>query len=388
MNTPHQVLRALVLPVMIGLALATVASASISWNIKITPSGGGEVVWSTTSPPASGTLSASGKLTFNEGSTVHLTFNPKPGYKLVAVMKNAENWTAQLDGSRHYPFGPVSSPHTITAIFQAEVPVGTFGMGYPTGSTNLPAMVDVTGHYEGVTPTRFNRAYSADVAMDEEGKLDVVGTLAGYSNTGGAALPHATGVVQSTSAGPVVQVKGAFDGTRDGQAADGSGSASVPAKVVPVTGSATGISGTASYKAEIAGTPVSDTNLPWQAPVTPSQASSLKRNWGVTFKFTERVSGGKSAIYCQADLTQPNGDLVRFAERAVKYKGAAAGYSVSFKGGTNITANRPAGKKTAVAVKSMTLSKTGSVWNVTGGTMTYSFLGQSGSGNVTDFTLH
>lgn len=363
------------------------ALASVAWSVKISPSGGGEVVWSTSSPAASGTLGSSGKLTFNEGALVDLTFNPKPGYKLVTVMKNLDNWTPYLDSSRHYQFGPVSSPHIITAIYQLDIPVGTWTMGYPDGATSLPAIVDVTGRYTGFTRSR-NRPYSADVAMDEDGKIDIMGTLGGYSGPGGGALPHATGILQTTTGGTVARVQTAFEGTRDGKDAKVSASASLPATITQLDPSSSGLTGTGSYRGTVAGTPVSDSNMPWQVAIPADQSDNVKRAWGVTTAFSERVSGKKTAIYCRCDLRLPNGDLIRFPERAVKYKGAA-GYTVSFKGGVNVTAvpNRPGGKKTTLSIKNMVLTKSGATWSITGGTMNYAFLGQSGSGPVTSFEI-
>lgn len=368
-------------------ACAGTALASITWSVKISPSGAGEVVWATNSPPANGVLGASGKITFNEGALVDLTFNPKPGYKLVTVMKNLDNWTPYLDPARHYQFGPVSSPHVITAIYQPDIPLGTWTMGYPDGSTSLPAIVDVTGRYTGFTRSR-NRPYSADVAMDEEGKLDIMGTLGGYSGPGGGPLPHATGIMQTTTGGTVARVQTTFEGTRDGEASKISASASLPATITQLDPTSNGLTGTGSYRGTVAGTPVSDSNMPWQVAIPADQSDNVKRSWGVTTAFSERSSGKKTSIYCRCELRLPNGDVIRFAERAVKYKGAA-GYSVSFKGGTNITAvpNRPGGKKTGVSIKNMVLTKSGATWTITGGTMTYSFLGQSGSGPVTSFTL-
>ena len=62
------------------------------------------------------------------------------------------------------------------------------------------------------------------------------------------------------------------------------------------------------------------------------------------------------------------------------------GYSLSFKSGSNTTINPPVvDKKTSILIKGMTLVQNGGNWQPTGGTVTYTFLGQKGTGNLMDF---
>jgi hypothetical protein len=85
-----------------------------------------------------------------------------------------------------------------------------------------------------------------------------------------------------------------------------------------------------------------------------------------------------------AQIALPSGDTIVFPERKTKYS-AAKGYSLSFKGGTNTRTSLP-DKKTSISIKGMTMTQQqdGS-WQPTGGTISYGFLGQQGSGNLMDF---
>ena len=94
--------------------------------------------------------------------------------------------------------------------------------------------------------------------------------------------------------------------------------------------------------------------------------------------------GAKSAIMASANLTLPNGDHIVFPAKKTKY--SAKGYKLSFKGGTNVTIIPNAvDKKTAISITGMTLTKPGSTWVPTAGTISYQFLGQKGTADLMDF---
>jgi hypothetical protein len=57
---------------------------------------------------------------------------------------------------------------------------------------------------------------------------------------------------------------------------------------------------------------------------------------------------------------------------------------LSFSRGTNTTANLQ-DKRISISIKGMTLVQEGSEWKTEGDTITYAFLGQTGSGNLVDF---
>lgn len=88
-----------------------------------------------------------------------------------------------------------------------------------------------------------------------------------------------------------------------------------------------------------------------------------------------------------AQLRLPSGDTIVYPEIAAKYS-AKTGYSLPFKGGTNVTVqpNLP-DKKSTVSIKGMTLAMQDSStdYQPTAGTISYQFLGQKGSGNLLDF---
>jgi hypothetical protein len=373
---------------LVTLALLLVGSIAraqnISWNVKISPKGGGQVVWHTSSPSASGTLTASGKITFDSGAYVDLTFQANTGYELQLVLKNADDWTSYLDGSHHYQFGPVTSAHTITTLFSALVPTGTFGLAFPTSGTLTP-VYDVSGNYTGTSPTKYARAYNMDVAMDEFGKVEAMGTVSGITPEGGGELSGQVGSIKTVNNQPVASLKGNFKGTRDG--ADATGSGAVSGSVVPtdIGGGTNGFSATGSYKGKAAGVSYSDSKVPVQAPLTPSATANLTKAWTIQIVIHKTTVKSKVVTLASGLLTLPNGDQISYPDKPAKYS-ATKGYKLTFKGGTNITRSPNApDKKSSVKITGMTMAQAGSDWVINGGTISYQFLGQKGTGNLTDF---
>src|SRR5437867_695504 len=87
--------------------------------------------------------------------------------------------TGQMFGDNFMETGgvtPIGGPPTI--------PNGGFQFAFPTNNPLLAAIVDVTGNFNGVTPTD-HRNYNVDVAQDEQGKLSAMGTSDGIIVAGG-----------------------------------------------------------------------------------------------------------------------------------------------------------------------------------------------------------
>jgi hypothetical protein len=372
------------------MPLALVWGDTLTWNIVITPKNSGKVIWATSSPPNSGTLIKSGKLTFNSGAFVDLTFQPNPGGTIDSVFKNTDDVTSWLDAQHHFKFGPVSSPHVIVVKFSGGTPVpvdptGNFDFSFPTGNPDLTAIADLSGNYQGVN--KHQRDYNVDVAQDESGKLAVMGTATGFlSKEGNPTISGNIGGISTVSDEPTAQLKGSFTGTRDGVPVTAKGTAKGPVEITDIGSGVSGVSGTAGGSAKVGGVPYSAKNGPVSLPVTPSQASHLHKDWSLQLNIQSKVnpSSGKSYIGATGQLLLPNGDTISYPERVVKY--SKKGYSITFKGGTNITIQpNKIDKKSKVVIKGMTLEQQGQAWKPTGGTMSYQFLGQKGTGNLLDF---
>ena len=115
------------------------------------------------------------------------------------------------------------------------VPTGDFAFLFPSGTTDLTSIFDISGNYTGVTPTKNHRPYDIDVAVDTAGKMDIMGTIDGIQqktstvkqaarNLADASSTPATTPDLSMSVGSlstkkgeaVASVGGKFQGTRDG----------------------------------------------------------------------------------------------------------------------------------------------------------------------------
>jgi len=362
---------------------------SLTWSIVITPKEAGSVSWKTTSPPASGTFTASDKITFNPGSYIDLTFQPKAGYKLLGVLKNLEKVT--LDAQQHARFGPVDGKHTILAVFSEIIPLGTFPFSFPDKSENLASVFDVTGSYKGTVPIlKTPRDYSVDIAMDEFGKVSALGRVRGIENNPDAAkkLETSTGSIKTVDNKATGMFKGKFDGTVDGVASSASGSATGPVEPQSIGGTAMGIGGTISYKGKFGDVPYSDKNLAFQVPIAQSQLTNIKKAWSIKVTVRSEIVKGKEVLMGSSVLTLPNGDVIAFLEKKTKYS-AKKGYSLSFKGGMNLSVIPTApDKSSSVAIKGMTLVQSGGTWIVSGGTIAYKFLGQKGQGNLAEFKMN
>jgi hypothetical protein len=301
------------------------------------------------------------------------------GYSNYLVVNDAQMYGDNFKEDGGVPWvGPLPGP--------SVGPTGRFPFRFPINNPLLTAIANFTGNYIGVGQSMDRRGYNLDVAQDESGKLSAMGTIDGYQDkTGSANLSGNVGAVKTVNGEPTVELKGSFAGTRDGDSTTLSYAATAPAKVTDIGGT-DGLAGTGSYKGKIAGVPIVGKNVPIQVgPPDQQGLENLKKDWTLQLDITSRQdSKGKSFLVASAELLLPNGDTVVFPERQTKYS-AAKGYSLSFKGGTNTRTNLP-DKKTSISIKGMTMTQQqDGTWQPDGGTISYGFLGQKGSGNLIDF---
>jgi hypothetical protein len=382
---------AIALAALVFCLAAEASAATLTWTITISPSGGGTVEWKTSSPSASGTLTASGSITFDVNAMIDLTFKPSTGNTLTYLDKNGTPWLSMLDSNNHYQFGPATSTHTITAVFSGggggtgSAPTGTFSFAFPQGTTSLSPVFDVTGRYTGVSPSANKRDYNIDLTMDEFGKLSAMGTVKGLASAdGGSQISAQVGAVKTVDGQPTAMLKGKFAGTRDGAETQFSGGAEGLVQPRAITGGATGLSGTSTYKGKVGGVPFGDSNVAVQFPMDTTQVSNITKAWTIQINIASQMVKGKEQLTATGLLTLPNGERISFPAKKTKYS-ATKGYSLSFKKGTNLTRGA-ADKGSSVTIKSMTMSKSSTgTWTVTGGLIYYKFLGQSGSGDLVNF---
>jgi hypothetical protein len=380
-------MRALAAAAAVGLLLSVgnAAGGSVKWSLSVSPAKGGQIVWQSSAPSRNGAVSGKGSVKFDKGAYLDLTFEAAKGYELRAVIKNGTDWTSFLDANDHFEFGPIDNAHRIQALFSPVVPTGSFELSAPVGDPDVPQMVDLTGTYAGESPTRHRRAYEFDVAMDDQGKLAVLGTLAGHATRDGGPIEASAASVRTVNGVPTVQTQGKFDGTRDGVTTSSSGSIRGPAEMQD-TGAKSLVTGSFDYKANVGGVRFKDKNVPIEEIATPEHLGNLRRAWGLTIVVIERADAkGRARFYASAELTLPNGDRIVFPEKRTKYS-PKKGYKLLLRKGENRSL-KPAAvdKRTRVKIKGMTLDKIGSTWTPSGGRVEYRFLGQKGKTDLLDF---
>lgn len=365
------------LPALVAFGLAGRAEAgTLTWKVYIAPASGGSVRWSTSAPAASGTLTNSGSLAFNAGAYVDLTFSAKTGYQLTSVMKNADQIIGWLDGSKHFRFGPVDKPHVIVAVFSST---SASRMNFPDGLGT--EIADVTGNYSGTT--RDARDYDVDIAMDEAGKLNAMGTVDGITPKAGGAVEGAIGSVKTVNNVPTAALKGSFTGTRDSEATTASGTYTGPVQLHAAGGGHWNASGVGSGNAKAGSTSYTakPTNLTVQA--TSEQAGNVSKDWSLNLAIRETgdEKTGAPVVMAGAILTLPNGDRTSFAEKPMSYS-PQTGYSVSFSKGVKLDAlgnpTTAIDTKSTVTLTGMSLAGAPGSRTLTGGKTTYTMLGQTG----------
>lgn len=264
-------------------------------------------------------------------------------------------------------------------------PVGSFPFIFNTGDPDLTRIASIIGNFKGVTPTATARNFDVDVAQDESGKLMVMGTVDGIGNTDGTPdVGGSVGAVKTVNGEPVAEIKGKFNGLRDGDAATVSGTLKGPVEVDD-SGSVPTIGGTGSYKSKVAGVPFSGSNVPVQIEAPEGTDDGLRQDWSLQLVLAAKTVGGKEKIFASATLVLPNRDTIEFPEKAVKYS-QKTGYKLSFKKGTNTTANPDRiDTKTALLLTGLKFVKNGDTWVPDAGTITYQFLGQKGVEDLMKF---
>jgi hypothetical protein len=268
----------------------------------------------------------------------------------------------------------------------APGPTGRFNFAFPSNNPLLTAILSIMGSYRGFDSWfgKQKRNYTMDVAQDETGKVVGMGTMDGAINSSGTPEITGAGAVTTVNGKPTAQLKGSFSGTFDGVAATASTTLRGPLEATDLGGGTAGFFGTGSLKGKAGGVPFSGTRESFNAP--DGTAEHLKKGW--TFRLDivgKQDAKGKVYLAASSQLLLPNGDTIVFPEKKTKYS-AQTGYSLTFKGGTNITASPPrVDKKSSILIKGMTLVQDGKTWKPTGGTLTYGFLGQKGTGTLADF---
>jgi hypothetical protein len=222
-----------------------------------------------------------------------------------------------------------------------------------------------------------------------------MGSVDGVEDSSGDSdLAMNLGQVRTVNEEPVAEVKSSFKGRADGMDASFKSSGSFPLEPVATASStllagpaAAGVSGTATYSGKANGIPFSGKNEPLEFEAPPGAGDNLKQDWSLQLDISRKVVQGKQRLVASAILVRPDGDTIQFPERAVNYS-VAKGYNIAFKKGTNLTVVPNAlDAKTSVSLKGLLLEQNGSEWVPTAGTITYSFLGQKGVENLTEFLV-
>jgi len=265
-------------------------------------------------------------------------------------------------------------------------PTGSYSFPFPLGNHLLTRIASFTGNYQGNAPVVPQRSYNLDVAQDESGKVMGMGTVAGVQDSSGNSdLSMNLGRVRTVNGEPVAETKSSFKGTADGMEASFKSNGTYVAELVDVGAPYEGVAGTSSYSGKANGIPFSGKNEPFEFEAPPGAANNLKQAWSIELELEEKMLNGKPRIFASAVLTRPDGDVIVFPEKAVKFS-QTKGYNLKFKKGTNVTANPDViDAKSSVTFTGLDFEENGGVLEASAGTITYKFLGQSGTANVTDF---
>ncbi|QJE96195.1 hypothetical protein [Luteolibacter luteus] len=265
-------------------------------------------------------------------------------------------------------------------------PVGNFPFVFPGGNAALTRILSITGNYQGISPSPGQRAYSIDLAQDESGKVSAMGTMEGILDENGSpTIAMDVGSVKTVNEEPFVQLKGSFKGELDGLSTHFKGNASVPLEVVDLDPGEQGIQGSGNFTSKVGGVPSSGKNMQIEVPASPEALDNLKQDWSLDLDIALKAINGKQRTVASAKLVLPNGDIIQYPEKIVKYS-EQKGYRITFKKGTNISADPDApDKKSTVILTGLRFEKTGDSWEPVAGTITYKFLGQSGTENLMEF---
>lgn len=273
--------------------------------------------------------------------------------------------------------GPVPTP----------VPTGNFSFGFPTDNPSLIAIASITGNYTGLDPFRGARNYDIDIAQDEKGKVIAMGVADGIENDeGGSEIDGLTGTVKTVNGKPQLDARASFNGTTDDAATSGSGRTSAPVEFTDIGGGSNGVAATTSGSGSVDGIPGSVSSMPVLIPATEDMENNFSKDWTLNLVITNMTIKGKETLTASATLIQPNGDMIEFPPKKVKYK-EAQGFKVSLSKGMNVSVNPPAKTKSKLAISGMTMQQVGEEWTPTGGIISYQFLGQKGIADLLDFDM-
>ena len=283
-------------------------------------------------------------------------------------------------GDRFYKvFAPGASRHPATD------PLGSVQLSFPTGNSFLPHVVSVSGTYPGTTASTSNRNYSVNVVQDDSGKLTFLGTVDGLLGRTGSPQIAGLGFIRTIQGKPMLRLRGSLNGALDGLPLRGSGTFTAPAALAGFGASGFGLSVTGSYAGKLGDTPFSGRRSLIQIPVIADAATNIHDGWALGLDIHSKTVGKAQRTYVTAQLVLPSGDTIAFPERPARY--TKTGYTLSFVGGTNITANPPVrNRRASVGIRSMALSQGTNSLVATSGTIGYHFLGQSGTANLVDFS--
>jgi len=373
------------------------------WRISIKPKGGGSVLYTISAPSETGTLTSSKTLKIDAWAFLDLTFTPSNAYKIKAVYKNKEDITSQLDLLNHHKFEFIDSSASIKVIFEAITPEGNHNIAFPDDPPeNLAPVADITGNYTG--KTKHSRTYNLDAAVDEAGKVMVLGTVTGFVSDKTGEDLIISSKMKTIKKVPRIKCRQAFKGTLDGVSVKGNGTVNAPITLNQNTSSeALNIAGDVKsapqyfgeadlkYVAHKDSVKYHDKLVPLKKEASAKDVTTITsgKKWSIKLTVTEEnVTVGKKIkkiVYVAGVLTLPN-DVVIFKKVKVRYK-VSKGITVNFRKG--IALNGEIDKKSKVFIRKMTLyQEADKSWTISGGTIIYKIMNQKGKGNLLDFTTN
>jgi hypothetical protein len=279
----------------------------------------------------------------------------------------------------------------------SPLPTGNFGFAFPTNNPFLTAIIFGAGNYRGLISTILssNRVYNVDVAQDESGKLMMMGTVDGITDTNGNSELSGSGAVMTVNEKPAAHLAEIFAGTVDALGTTYNGTQVVPLETVDVGGGAQGFAGTVSDQGTVSGVPFSAANEPFQVAAPIEGLDNLKKAWSLQLEIKDGKKGkangkakgkGQDITVASAQLVLPNGDTIVYRDRPLKKYSAKKGHSLTFENGTNVTMQPPAiDRHSSITIKGLKFVLEGNVWKPAAGIITYEFLGQKGTANLLDF---
>lgn len=277
-----------------------------------------------------------------------------------------------------------------------QVPTGAFDFKFPDRDASIASIFDISGNYTGVTPTKNQRPYDLDVAVDSAGKIDAMGTIDGIepkpTTKSKAALSAniapfnmSVGKLSTVQGQPTASINGKFSGTRDGVAVSANGSFKGLVGLQDIGGGAQGVEGQGSYHANIGGIVSKSSNVTVPFAVSETEAANLKKNWSFKLTIAKKAKSKNTSFVASGELHLQNGDVIKFGDQPVRYS-ARTGFTIAFQKGQNVTLVPPAvDKKATISIRHLTMAQQNGTWEPTGGKLTYQFMGQKGSGDILSF---